>query len=509
MVNDKVFLSLERILARLLLVSAGLAIAIVVYVIASRVQYPYSVERMEGASLLQVMRILNGQKLYVQPSIEYTALIYPPIYFYISALASRIMGLGFAPLRLVSSAAFVGCLIIIFLMVKNATRDKYSAFIGSGFFAVTYPLSGVWFDVARVDSLFVFFCLLAVWYSTRDDSRGVLFSSLFWILAIFTKQTALIAAVCSFAYLLIRNFQISIRRLAMTGLFAVIAYVVCTFLCGKWFSYFMFYLPTFHHSQDSFAEISASLAQLLVPPFFAILIGLFLFLADRNMRARQEPIHYYAFMTCVLFGLAFIGRLNLGGFTNVYMPAHVMTAVMLGIGLSWWKKRPAGDTTRSFLLLRSAVYLICTLQFMTLYFDPRLVIPTAAQENTWSRFKDFIAAQKGNILMPELNYLPALVDKPCFVNQVAVSEIFGEYGDAEPIQSNLLRAEINRVMQEQRFSLILLKACDGPWEAIANDYECQPLSETVKSEGFPPVLVNEYQACYPVDSDPESPDLFE
>jgi 4-amino-4-deoxy-L-arabinose transferase-like glycosyltransferase len=49
-----------------------------------------------------VLRVLSGQKLYVQPSLEFVPFIYPPLFVYLSAMVSMVTGVGFEPLRLVS-----------------------------------------------------------------------------------------------------------------------------------------------------------------------------------------------------------------------------------------------------------------------------------------------------------------------------------------------------------------------------------------------------------------------
>jgi len=497
--ENKKLLLFEKILAYLLLISAGLSVFFVVFVIISRFDYPYSVERMEGASLLQVVRILKGQALYTQPSLDYIPLIYPPVYFYLSAIAAKILGLSFAPLRLISALAFAGCLVFIFLIIESTTKDRYSAFIGAGFFAATYPLSGIWFDVGRVDTLFVFFCIGAIWFSSKDDTPGLILSSLFWILTIFTKQTGLIALVPSFAYLLLFNFRKNMIRLAFTGFGSVIAYWICSTVWGKWFLYFMFYLPTFHQSKTDFAEVSVSLAQLMLPLALAVLISLTPFLLDKNLLSKREPELYYGFMTCVLFGLSILGRLNLGGYTNVYMPAHVMIAAMLGIGLYWWKNRLEFTTPQLSSLLKSVLYLLCIFQFLSLSYAPHSVIPHAIQAESWSRVERFIQLSEGNVLVPEFNYLAAFANKPSFINQVALDEVIGEYGNAEPTQSAILNAEITHALQERQFGLVLLRDIDGVWKHVTNYYQCSPFSQAVNPTGFPFYVVEEYHVCYPAD----------
>ncbi len=46
------------------------------YIVYSRIRYPFELEWMEGGSLLQLLRMLQGEKLYVAPTLEYVPFIY-------------------------------------------------------------------------------------------------------------------------------------------------------------------------------------------------------------------------------------------------------------------------------------------------------------------------------------------------------------------------------------------------------------------------------------------------
>ena len=143
---------------------AGASVYIVSYLclVVFRIKYPFTLEWQEGMSLDQVRRILSGQKLYVSPSIEFAPYNYPPLYFYVSAIVSKLVGEGFFALRLVSLLSSLGYFWIIFLFVRRETGDIYSGILASGLFAATYYISGAWFDLARI-------CLLYTSPSPRDS----------------------------------------------------------------------------------------------------------------------------------------------------------------------------------------------------------------------------------------------------------------------------------------------------------------------------------------------------
>src|SRR5258708_17754631 len=110
------------------------------YVIFARMFYPFQLEWMEGASLVQVSRLLGGQALYVQPSVDFVPLVYPPLYFYVAAGLARVMGSGFGPLRIVSVLSSLGCGGILFLALKKYSDTTFSGLLSLGIFASPFVL---------------------------------------------------------------------------------------------------------------------------------------------------------------------------------------------------------------------------------------------------------------------------------------------------------------------------------------------------------------------------------
>jgi 4-amino-4-deoxy-L-arabinose transferase-like glycosyltransferase len=140
------------------------------YMVYYRIQYPFELDWIEGGLLGQVQRIVNGQAVYAAPSLEFVAFIYPPLFFYLSALASQFFGATFFSLRLVSFLASLVSFVCIFLIVKEEMGDKFIAFISACFFAGTFRVTGAWMDIARVDSLFVALLFLFVYFIRHSNS---------------------------------------------------------------------------------------------------------------------------------------------------------------------------------------------------------------------------------------------------------------------------------------------------------------------------------------------------
>ena len=221
---------LPHLLKYALVAAAGLFLLVYVAIALARMRYPFELEWMEGASLDQVRRILSGQKLYVAPSLDFVALIYPPLYFYLAAALAAVTGLSFFPLRLLSFLASLGAFALIFLIVKEETRNRFAAFISACLFAATFRLSGAWFDLGRTDSLLMFFLLLTLYLvRCRPSSINFFLAGIAAACAFHCKQGALAidAALMLGAFLLYgrRSLPFIISATLATGLsFALLDY---------------------------------------------------------------------------------------------------------------------------------------------------------------------------------------------------------------------------------------------------------------------------------------------
>ena len=227
---------------------AGLvAIGAVVFVAVSRLGYPFAVEQLEGNSLVEVHRILSGQPLYQAPAVGYVPDGYPPLYFALSAAVARVAGQSYLPLRLVSLFAALACFALLARLVQRETGSLAAGVAAAGVFAATYFATGDWFDVGRVDSLFLALSLAGLYAVRRMRGLpGAVGAGLLLAAAALTKQTALAEGAAVLAVLLFTGAP-SRRRLArvaaLTWASAVgLATLVLGLTSGGWYIYYVFQL---------------------------------------------------------------------------------------------------------------------------------------------------------------------------------------------------------------------------------------------------------------------------
>ncbi|MEE8467409.1 MAG: hypothetical protein V3T22_03080, partial [Planctomycetota bacterium] len=106
---------MDRLLLRVLATLAFLAISTWLFVALSRVGHPFELEWQEGGMLAHVERLVAGLPLYAEPSLEFAAFPYPPLFHWVAAASTGVVGTGFGALRLVSILATVYTLVLLAL----------------------------------------------------------------------------------------------------------------------------------------------------------------------------------------------------------------------------------------------------------------------------------------------------------------------------------------------------------------------------------------------------------
>jgi len=224
------------------LVAVALTTPIVVYlwVAAHRVGYPFELDWMEGGSVELAARAAAGHSLYVAPSLSFVGWTYPPLYYWTAAAVAKLTGVGFLPLRLVSLTASVVSMATLAWMVWRETGDRVAGIVAAGLFAATFRISGAWFDVGRVDSLFLALTLLALacgrW---ATGVRGGIGLGILAFLAFFTKQSALLALLPALVYLALTRRRVGIPALVTVLALVLVSTAVLDAATDGWYRYYV------------------------------------------------------------------------------------------------------------------------------------------------------------------------------------------------------------------------------------------------------------------------------
>ncbi|HEX6737625.1 MAG TPA: glycosyltransferase family 39 protein [Vicinamibacteria bacterium] len=428
-------------------IAVALAVAFVALwlgVALARLGHPFELEWLEGGSLDHVRRVLEGRPLYGPPSLEFTPFMYTPLYYYASAVSAHAFGPTLPALRLVSLLASLATLVLLGDLVRRETGRVSAGLLAAGLYAATFRISGAWFDVARVDAL----CLALVaasLYALRvgRSAASALASGVLLALAVQTKQVAALAvlpfALAAWPASRRRAWQFTAAFLLAAGATAV----ACDHASGGWYRYYVFTLTRQHQLIPR--ELWAFWLRDLVWPLpFALAIVV---AAARTAGPHRAALRFHAVAGAGLLAMALISRMNVGGYHNVVMPAHLLAALLFGLA--------AGGLDGS--RWSTALHAACAVQLLMRGYDPRRLVPTAADRAAGERLVADLRARPGPILLPSHPYLLPLAGHPGHAHQMALNDVLLNERHQEIRQ--LVAAPLREALRERRYRAIVL----DPW----------------------------------------------
>ena len=467
--------------AAYLLLYAGLAIF--------RVPYPFELEWLEGSVVDVVHRLLLGQKIYVEPSVEFASHAYTPLYFYVSAAASKLLGIGFLPLRLVSFLAILGVFALLFLWARRETGSAYWGLLAAGLFAATFRAGGAWFDVARVDSLFLFFLLWALYQSRfAPPSLGsAALVGLLFFLAYFTKQSALVVAACVGAHLLLVDWRRALVFAAVLGGAVGLSAFVLDRVHDGWYLY---YTVELIRRQPLVLQLALPFwTDYLLGPLPLVCAVAFAFLA-RRLAEGQRPALFYPAVAAGMLGLAWSSRLHLGGYDNVLLPAYAMLALLFAVGL----REGLLAIQRWPLPRRQAAMLgllaLCLLQYGWLVYDPLEQVPTRADAAAGEALLQRIREIDGEVYLPFHGFLGTLAGKRTYAHINCLGDI---YRTTDVALQEKITEKVNEAFRRGRFAAVIWDFGRIRFEQLELNYERLPGRLFDDPKVFRPVTGGRYR----------------
>ncbi len=425
---------------------------LVVYVVLASLRLPYRYELMwmEGAMVDHVARLLHGQALYVRPTIDFVPYIYPPLYYYVSAGVAQLTGVGFLPLRIVSVLASLGGFALLYLLVARETRSRASGLLAAGLYAATYAAVSAWFDIGRIDSLFVFFVLLGIYWLRGTSRRALVGAALAFTLAVLTKQSAVLIAV----FAAVALFSLDRRRaLAFAGFTAVLcgaAVLAQRQTWGDWYWYFVWMLPSQHKLQE-LAIIGFWQEDILYYLAPAVVLALCYFFRPQPAEAKSST-RFFAIVTAGMIISSWMSRLHTGGYVNVLMPAFAAYAILFGLAYRHVPEMiphlPADKQSG----IRLGLLSLFVLQLLLLLYNPLLLAPTREKSALGDRIMRWVAQQPGDVYLPWHGYVATYAGKRSHAHFMAIMDILR--ADDSP-QKSIMCQELFTALGAHRFPTVL------------------------------------------------------
>ncbi len=445
----------RAVLPRVLVAAALLHPLAFLAVAIARLGHPFELEWMEGGVLVQVHRLLAGQPMYAAPTLDYIAFNYTPLYFWVGSLAARVLGDGFAPLRLVSLLAALGSFALLFALARRETKSVAAGLLAVSLFAATYRLGGAWLDIARMDSLFLMLLLAGfLAYRALPGARGAASAGALFALAFLAKQPALLVAVPLALHALLTDRR---RFLAFAGTLAALVAASTLALdraSGGWFSYYVFAVALGHRPEVGLAarfwgdDLASHVA-------IAGLLGAWFLVSAGAMRS------FHFALAAGLAGASWWLRSFRGSYDNTLLTAFAAVALLAALGWHDLRARLAPGPARF-------VHLALLVQVALLAWDPLAQIPTRADREAGERLVAHIRSVPGPVLVPSHPWLAERAGKAGSFHEMALDDVTGRrHGAVE----DSLAAGLARALADHRWSAIVLDTRDWLADDAAPYYE--------------------------------------
>jgi hypothetical protein len=395
------------------------------FLAAQRILFPFELTWLESYIYAPVQHSLRGLPIYEAPSFSYTSCNYPPLYFNLSALLSKALGLGpdagsFLPMRLVSllstSMTFVALLWVLHFRHLVGWRIAVAL-------AAVYPASfgrfEGWLDSSRVDPLMclLFFVATALLIEGRGWRSAVL-AGLCSGLAGLAKQPALVYIAGIGLFLAIVHGQWE-RVFLAGGIAAVVAlgYLAVTGdLFNHYFYYWLFEIPSHHPRHWKYILRGLGFLAGTVP--IILVIGLFPLLeAVRRARTRAawQAMPPWTAALAITTVCALLLRTKQGASINFFMPVLLLAAVAAA--------EVVNRHIAKYLVLKSLFALGCIVQLLMLAYDPKPLLPTAADAQEARTIVSSLRAVDGPVWFGTFPSYAVLAGKPWVLQDAALLDL--------------------------------------------------------------------------------------
>ena len=446
------------------------------FVVWNRISLPFVFEWGESAGVDQINRILAGSKIYTQPALDFAPLVYTPLYYYLAAGVSALIGNSLLSARLVSFVAAILSVILINRLVYKETKNQLIAWISGTAYLSCFALSSGFFDLARVDSVYVLMVLITfIAIQEAKDRLGYLAGGLLLAIGFFIKQSFIIVFFPLLIYLFLeRKNQF---WLTITAGFAgtVIPVILINRFSDNWFLYYIFELPK-EHGYSFVSALNFWIGDTLKPLGLFITFSFLFLFAYKILKGQLIPfsgengiqISYkqsrerwwvYVLFFAGAAAASWITRSSNGGGANNVMVFYAVLAIGLGLGTSlimttkWVRENP---WNYAFVLL------IISIQFIGLFYNPYNFLPKEDEIRASEELGDRVRGSGKQVLIPYQSHLSELYGLEPQIHIASLFELTGYFKGEIQTAGYILVDQIRTNICWQEYGLIVLDQ-PVPW----------------------------------------------
>jgi hypothetical protein len=411
---------LGRLMPPLLTLLAVGNLGLTGFVWSRQVGFPLHLDVMEGTILQHVQRAAAGLPIYPPPAPDFVALAYNPLYYELGAAVGLLAGIDLPMLRMLSLAAATASGLILFVVVRRATRSAWWGLMASGLFAAAAGVMECYLATGHADAWFVFCALAGTLVLDRMPSRvGTLVGITLLVASFYFKQHGALFVLGGLAYVMLRDG--AWRAWPAWALALVLGPVLYVFAGPRLFG------PFFHYFTWEVPRRWGTHLRLLSLVRYVGFIGLFypvLAVASVRSLARQwhrPDVWHVQLVFAMLAGL--MGALDRGSAENVFIPMGTFFILVGTIGLAEWSAAGAPSPMP---------YLALLFAFVTLAYDPRRLLPSSHASAAYADLIDYLRALPGPVYAPWQGQLPSgFVLRPA-AHWVALEDLVRGSGGGAP-----------------------------------------------------------------------------
>ncbi len=395
---------------------AGLVL-IFLWVSGSRLFYPYAVEWMEEVVFTDSVRIASGLPLYPDPESGFAAGVYNPLYQYAVALLVKAFGPMMGLARALSLASILAAALLVYSIIRRETDDRSAGFVGASFLIASFPVVGYWYDLGRIDSLWICTMLAGAYFVRRRPltAAGVGASAACFVLSFFTKQITVYAIAIAFLYLCSVNRRYALAFVALVGALIAAGILLLQWVSDGWYWYYVFTLPRgflgkggwkYNFFYYTGSDIHMGLFYLV--RYYPVFIAVALFpLVRRLAGARGVCVPGFWWALFAVFIVADgVNYAKSNAWHNSFYPTVAFTSVLAGLV---WARLDGADGRRPAIALLFCICLFC--QLVMLAYDPADHIPRPEDRAAGEKFIRFVSRLDGDVWLPHHPYYSYIAGK--------------------------------------------------------------------------------------------------
>jgi hypothetical protein len=425
------------------LVLLGLLIYFVFFLIHVSVclVFPNDLDNEEGFILNQVHQLRTGHTIYpTLADYPYTVGNYPPVFQLMCVPFNWVFGDTHFFGRFISilSTLLLGGL--IFLIVKRFSEDWFAGAVAGLFpFAVHYVY--LWAPYDRVDMLALFFTVLGLYLLLRNPQR-ITYPIVFFLLALFTKQTMIAAPAAALIYLWGKDKKDAGLFLVITAIAFFAIFFALNFLThGQFYKHLVVYnVNPFHWSdvRNFFFNLFR---------FYWIFLGFIFVSLFITVTDSEKRLFLFYFLFAVLVSLS-CGKE--GSAVNYLIELIVAGSILMGMSLAVLNKNILYARIFIPIILLIQLYLIIHVVYMPQYWygTPQYrTTPSARNFDLVESVERIIRETPGDVLSDDASLL-VRTGKPVLFQPFIMSTLArqGKWNQSKFIND----------IRQKRFSLLVL-----------------------------------------------------